>query len=94
MAENFTAEAFSLLAISLVVIALRWVSRLLTVGFWRLAADDYLMIIAGVRQTFSFLGSLTCFTIVSLTLLRPCTRQKLPWPTMSAKNGKDSPTPA
>ncbi|KAL9004278.1 MAG: hypothetical protein Q9188_002913 [Gyalolechia gomerana] len=47
MADNFVAEAFTLLAIGLVVIALRWVSRLLTVGFSKLAADDYLMIIAG-----------------------------------------------
>lgn len=48
MAENFIAEAFTLLAIALVVIALRWVSRVLTVGFSNLAVDDYLMIIAGV----------------------------------------------
>ncbi|KAL8868865.1 MAG: hypothetical protein Q9174_004703 [Haloplaca sp. 1 TL-2023] len=47
MAENFVAEAFSLLAISLVVIALRWVSRVWTVGFRKLAPDDFLMIIAG-----------------------------------------------
>ena len=51
MAENFIAEAFSLLAIGLVVIALRWVSRLMTVGFSNLAMDDYLMIVAGVRDT-------------------------------------------
>ncbi|KAL8729618.1 MAG: hypothetical protein Q9181_004933 [Wetmoreana brouardii] len=38
MAENFIAEAFSLLAISLVVIALRWLSRVMTVGFRKLAA--------------------------------------------------------
>ncbi|KAL8811563.1 MAG: hypothetical protein Q9200_001706 [Gallowayella weberi] len=47
MAGNFIAEAFSLLAISLVVIALRWTSRLMTVGFKRLALDDYLMVVAG-----------------------------------------------
>lgn len=51
MAENFIAEAFSLLAIGLVVIGLRWVSRLMTVGFTNLAFDDYLMIVAGVRET-------------------------------------------
>ncbi len=51
MAENFIAEAFSLLAIGLIVIALRWVSRLMTVGFTNLAFDDYLMIVAGVRET-------------------------------------------
>lgn len=48
MAENFLAEAFSFLAIGLVVIVLRWISRVMTVGFARLAADDYLMVIAGV----------------------------------------------
>jgi len=48
MAENFIAEAFALLAIGLVVIAGRLYSRVLTVGIRNLAADDYLMIIAGV----------------------------------------------
>ncbi|KAL8895330.1 MAG: hypothetical protein Q9192_003707 [Flavoplaca navasiana] len=47
MAGNFIAEAFSLLAIGIIVIALRWVSRLMTVGFTHLAWDDYLMIVAG-----------------------------------------------
>ena len=50
MAENFIAEAFSLLAIGIIVIALRWVSRLMTVGFTHLAWDDYLMIVAGVSD--------------------------------------------
>ena len=48
MAENFVAEAFTLLAIGLIVIGLRLYSRCLSVGFRRLAPDDYLMIIAGV----------------------------------------------
>lgn len=50
MAENFIAEAFSLLAIGLIVIAVRLYSRILTVGFRKLAADDYLMIAAGVSS--------------------------------------------
>ena len=50
MAENFIAEAFSLLAIGIIVIALRWVSRLMTVGFTHLALDDYLMVVAGVSE--------------------------------------------
>lgn len=49
MGENFTAEAWSLCAISLVFIAMRLYSRILTVGVHKLAADDYLMVIAGVR---------------------------------------------
>ena len=53
MAENFVAEAFSLLAIGLVIIALRLYSRIITVGFRRLAADDYLMVLAGVSPHLS-----------------------------------------
>ena len=48
MVENFVAEAFSLLAIGLVVIGLRLYSRCLSVGVRRLAPDDYLMVVAGV----------------------------------------------
>ena len=48
MGENFIAEAFSLLAIGLIVIALRLYSRCLSVGVRRLAPDDYLMVVAGV----------------------------------------------
>ncbi|KAL8829250.1 MAG: hypothetical protein Q9191_002124 [Dirinaria sp. TL-2023a] len=47
MAENFVAEAFSLLAIGIVIIVLRLVSRIITVGVRKLAADDFLMIVAG-----------------------------------------------
>ena len=50
MAENFIAEAFSLLSIALVFIALRLYSRIITVGFRRLALDDYLMVFAGVSE--------------------------------------------
>lgn len=55
MAENFIAEAFSLLAISLIFIALRIYSRWSSVGFRQLAADDYLMVVAGVSTLFPFL---------------------------------------
>ena len=51
MVENFIAEAFSLLAVGLVVIAVRLYSRILTVGFRNLALDDYLMIVAGVSTS-------------------------------------------
>ena len=50
MAENFIAEAFSLLAIGLIVLAFRLYSRTLTVGFRNLAADDCLMVVAGVSS--------------------------------------------
>ncbi len=49
MAGNFNAEAFALLAIALVFIALRMYSRILLVGFRKLAIDDYMMVLAGVR---------------------------------------------
>ena len=49
MAEyNFLAEAFTLLAVGLVVIALRLYSRCVSVGVRRLAWDDFLMVVAGV----------------------------------------------
>ena len=54
MAENFVAEAFSLLAIGIVIIILRLFSRIITVGIRKLAADDYLMIVAGVRFFWPF----------------------------------------
>lgn len=48
MAENFIAEAFSLLGISLGIILLRMVSRISLVGTRKLQLDDYLMVLAGV----------------------------------------------
>jgi len=57
MAENFIAEAFSLLTISLIFIALRVYSRWSSVGFRQLAADDYLMLVAGVGNPFPFLDA-------------------------------------
>ncbi len=58
MSENFLAEFFSLLAISLVVISLRIGSRISSLGIRRLQLDDYLMVLAGVRiSTVAFPGS-------------------------------------
>lgn len=48
MAENFVAEAWSLLAIALVWIGLRIYARCLFLGFRKLAIDDALMVFAGV----------------------------------------------
>lgn len=48
MAENSTAEAFSLLGISLIVILLRLISRISLLGIRQLQLDDYLMAVAGV----------------------------------------------
>lgn len=48
MSENFVAEFFSLLGISLVVISLRIASRISSLGLRRLQLDDYLMVLAGV----------------------------------------------
>ena len=50
MTENFIAEYFSLLAISLVVISIRTISRISLLGIRRLQLDDYLMVLAGVRN--------------------------------------------
>lgn len=46
--SEFIIEAFTYLAVGLIIIALRLYSRCLSVGFRRLAWDDYLMIVAGV----------------------------------------------
>lgn len=51
MAEDFIAEAFSLLGISLGVILLRMISRVSLVGGRNLQLDDYLMVLAGVSFT-------------------------------------------
>lgn len=48
MAEDFIAEAFSLLGISLGIILLRMISRVSLVGTRELQLDDYLMVLAGV----------------------------------------------
>ena len=48
MAENFVAEAFSLLGLSLVIIAFRILARISHLGTRRLQLDDYLMVLAGV----------------------------------------------
>ncbi|KAL1966218.1 hypothetical protein VTN77DRAFT_4770 [Rasamsonia byssochlamydoides] len=50
-AENFVAEAWSLLAIALVMIGLRIYARLLMNGYRKLKADDALMILAGLLYT-------------------------------------------
>lgn len=46
--SDFTTEAFTLLGIGLGVIGLRTYARVSVVGFRRLEADDYLMLVAAV----------------------------------------------
>ncbi|KAF7174023.1 hypothetical protein CNMCM5623_006329 [Aspergillus felis] len=48
MADSFTTEAFTLLALAIVVIILRIIARISTVGFHNFQLDDYLMPLAGV----------------------------------------------
>lgn len=84
MSENFVAEYFSLLGISLVVISLRIVSRILSLGLRRLQLDDYLMLFAGVSSSViprSGGYELTRNTRSVCTLLRPLL------PTMSVRFG-------
>lgn len=50
MEENFVAEAWSLLAIALVMIGLRIYARLLVNGYRHLKLDDALMVLAGVSN--------------------------------------------
>lgn len=44
--DSFTKEAFTLLGVGLGVITLRLIARITTVGYKRLQADDYLMVVA------------------------------------------------
>ena len=46
--DDFTIEAFTLLALAIVTIAVRVVARCLTVGVKNFQLDDYLMPVAGV----------------------------------------------
>lgn len=49
--DSFTTEAFALLGIGLGFIILRTYARISVVGFRRLEADDYLMVVAAVRDS-------------------------------------------
>ncbi len=49
MPGDFSGEAFALLALAIVFITLRMYSRIQLVGFRKLALDDYMMVLAGVR---------------------------------------------
>lgn len=48
-AQQFNIEAWTLLAVGLVVTALRTYARIKSVGFRKLEADDYLVWFAAVR---------------------------------------------
>lgn len=90
MAENFIAEAFSLLAISLIFIALRIYSRWSSVGFRQLAADDYLMVVAGVGSPFPFLDACRTDSRADSCCIRPRRWLRI----ASAHIGTDSQTTA
>jgi hypothetical protein len=49
---DFTTEAFTLLAIGIVLILLRTYARITTVGFRGLKPDDYIMLLAMVSNRF------------------------------------------
>lgn len=100
MAGNFVAEAFSLLAIALVVNALRWISRTVTVGFSKLAADILLPVdvrrktiwgqVGTTVDTRPEMASTTCafgFRSVLYCLLSPFLRR------FSRSSGAVSPCP-
>lgn len=50
MMGNFVTEAFALLGVGLLIIGLRLYVRISTVGFKKLQPDDYLMVLAAVRN--------------------------------------------
>jgi hypothetical protein len=47
---DFVTEAFTLLAVAIVIIGLRTVARWIMVGPRNFQADDYLMLLACVRE--------------------------------------------
>lgn len=49
----FNVEAFTLLGIALAITAIRSFARISSVGFKNLWADDYLVVLAAVRHTYS-----------------------------------------
>jgi len=54
---DFVTEAFTLLAIALVVIGLRTYARSTSAGIRNFQIDDYLMLVAGVSEPLSFGGA-------------------------------------
>jgi hypothetical protein len=52
MADSFTTEAFTLLALAIVAIIIRIIARITTVGVRNFQLDDYLMPLAAVRPSF------------------------------------------
>lgn len=61
MGDSFTTEAFTLLSLAIVVIILRIVARILTVGFHNFQLDDYLMPLAGVCPVTPLLTSIDIY---------------------------------
>lgn len=49
MGDQFTVEAFTLLALAIVIIALRTIARWITAGPKNFQLDDYVMPLAAVR---------------------------------------------
>lgn len=58
---DFVTEAFTLLAIGLVLIALRTYARSTSAGIRNFQIDDYLMLLAGVSEPFFFPSSFDPF---------------------------------
>lgn len=62
MATNFVIESWTYLAIDIVVVFGRFFARWKSLGFRRLAVDDFLMVIALVRWSFRLLPPAIAYT--------------------------------
>ena len=71
---DFVTEAFTLLAIALVLIALRTYARSTSAGIHNFQIDDYLMLLAGVSQPFLLRADLDSRIGPDVVLLRSCMR--------------------
>lgn len=69
---DFVTEAFTLLAIALVLIALRTYARSTSAGIRNFQVDDYLMLVAGVSEPYS--PFCAPWTVPDVRLFRWCMR--------------------
>jgi hypothetical protein len=61
---DFNTEAFTLLAVAIVVIGLRTTARWVMVGPRNFQADDYLMLLACVSSAIPLLAMRQCFELL------------------------------
>jgi hypothetical protein len=91
---DFTTEAFTLLAIGIVLILLRTYARITTVGFRGLKPDDYIMLLAMVSNRFLPLLPLSLCLHASFLSLCSSLLHLSPESSLSSKSPIASPSPS